>query len=155
MFFNLCWLSKCRKLGSYWIKQILLLSFWAVLDHLQFTLRKIITPSLQVSHWDRCYLNDLLWYIAECETIEPLMSLEHIGQNPPIQLIGNLPKQPWWTWKWIKYWKKKYKKTYNFCFKPLWVWDLWHKEEHQPGFSQALLPLPYLWAPNFQGKTGS
>lgn len=39
------------------------------------------------------YLCDLLWYIEQCKTIEPLLGLEHVEQNPPIQLIGNLSEQ--------------------------------------------------------------
>lgn len=39
---------------------------------------------------DLVYLYDLLWYVQQCETIEPLSVLEDVEQNPPIQLIGDL-----------------------------------------------------------------
>lgn len=47
----------------------------------------------------KSYLYDLIWYVAQCETIEPLVALEDVGQNSSVQLVGNLSKKSFWFWR--------------------------------------------------------
>lgn len=52
----------------------------------------------------KSYLYDLIWYVAQCETIEPLVALEDVGQNSSVQLVGNLSKKSFWFWREKKGW---------------------------------------------------
>lgn len=44
----------------------------------------------------KSYLDDLIGYIAQREPVEPLVALEDVGQNSPVQLVGDLSQEPFW-----------------------------------------------------------
>lgn len=46
----------------------------------------------------RSDLYDFVWNIEQRETIKPSVTLEDVGQNPPVQLIGDLSQEPLRIW---------------------------------------------------------
>lgn len=41
-------------------------------------------------------LYDLIRNIAQREPVEPLVALEDVGQDSPVQLVGDLSQKPFW-----------------------------------------------------------